>query len=296
MLIMNKHAYLILVHGSVEIYRILIRLIDDVRNDIFVHIDAKSDINQFTDIHPIHSKIYFVDRLKIYWGDVSQIKCELLMLQAAIQHGQYSYYHFLSGVDLPLKNQDYIHDFFDKHQGLEFVGYQEGKFVQKEIAYRIQTYCLFVKYFRSRYVLLSRFIKRVSFILCKLQQLGSFQRYSHVNFKKGANWVSITHHLATQLVQHKVEILNTYLYSFGADEIFIQTFLENSELKNNRYLPDSSEYESCMRLIDWDRGSPYTWTMTDIDELLASDRIFARKFSLEHMDVVKSIESYILYS
>lgn len=291
---MNRHAYLLIVHGSVEIYRVLIRLIDDVRNDIFVHVDTKSDLSQFADIHPKHSRLYFTERLKILWGDVSQVKCELLLLEEAMKHGQYSYYHFLSGVDLPLKSQDYIHDFFDKHQGLEFIGYQKEKNAQKEIAYRIQTYCFFVSYFRSKPVLLSRILNKTSLLLCKLQQLVSYQRYPEKIFKKGANWVSITHNLALGLVQNKTDILRTYRYSFGADEIFIQTFLENSELRNNRYLPDSSEYESCMRLIDWNRGCPYTWTLADLDELLSSERIFARKFSVEHMDIVRAIESNIL--
>ena len=32
------------------------------------------------------------------------------------------------------------------------------------------------------------------------------------------------------------------------------------------------------RLIDWNRGSPYTFRQADFQELMASDCMFARKF------------------
>lgn len=38
---MEKHAYLIMAHGNFRILRCLLELIDDFRNDIFIHIDAK---------------------------------------------------------------------------------------------------------------------------------------------------------------------------------------------------------------------------------------------------------------
>ena len=37
-----KHAYLILAHHEPEVLRLLLTLIDDARNDIYLHIDARS--------------------------------------------------------------------------------------------------------------------------------------------------------------------------------------------------------------------------------------------------------------
>ena len=39
---MNKHAYLIVAHNNFYILEKLIRLIDDTRNDIYLHIDKKT--------------------------------------------------------------------------------------------------------------------------------------------------------------------------------------------------------------------------------------------------------------
>ena len=44
-----------------------------------------------------------------------------------------------------------------------------------------------------------------------------------------------------------------------------------------------------MRLIDWRRGNPYVWRDEDYDELIHSDRIFARKFSSKYMGIVRKI-------
>lgn len=38
---MKKHAYLIIAHNDFEILENLIILLDDMRNDIYIHIDVK---------------------------------------------------------------------------------------------------------------------------------------------------------------------------------------------------------------------------------------------------------------
>ena len=39
-----KHAFLIMAHGSLPLLRVLLSMLDDERNDIFLHIDRKSDM------------------------------------------------------------------------------------------------------------------------------------------------------------------------------------------------------------------------------------------------------------
>ena len=40
----------------------------------------------------------------------------VLELRALLDRYNYEYYHLISGVDLPIKTQDDIHDFFNKHK------------------------------------------------------------------------------------------------------------------------------------------------------------------------------------
>ena len=50
------------------------------------------------------------------------------------------------------------------------------------------------------------------------------------------------------------------------------------------------EYEGNMRLIDWDRGNPYVWKSEDIDEILQSNKLFARKLSsTESRNLINSL-------
>ena len=64
----SKHAYCIIAHNDPALLKILIRTIDDKRNDIFLMIDKKADLNLFSDIKPQNSDLYFTERLNIKWG------------------------------------------------------------------------------------------------------------------------------------------------------------------------------------------------------------------------------------
>ncbi|EGP5552038.1 hypothetical protein DWT96_13310, partial [Enterococcus faecium] len=103
---MKKQAYLILAHGSLEIFSALIKTLDFKGNDIFVHIDKTTDEKNFIrEGNKLKSSnIFFIeDRYKIRWGDFSIVQAELALLKSAISIGEYSYYHLISGVDFPIK-------------------------------------------------------------------------------------------------------------------------------------------------------------------------------------------------
>ena len=115
-----KHAYLILVHNDFEILGQLIRAIDDERNDIYIHFDRK--VAHCPDCRTLHAGLMVLtERIDVRWGDVSVVRAEYALFDAAYRHGGYRYYHLLSGVDMPLKSQDYIHRFFEDNDGKEFI-------------------------------------------------------------------------------------------------------------------------------------------------------------------------------
>lgn len=57
---MPKHAYLILAHNDVPLLQTLVRCLDDSRNDIFIHWDAKS--GALPSLETEHSRLKFLDR------------------------------------------------------------------------------------------------------------------------------------------------------------------------------------------------------------------------------------------
>lgn len=108
-----KHAYLIIAHNEFEILKRLIQALDDERNDIYIHFDRK--LNHYPDCRTSYAKLTFLEeRMDVRWGDISVVDAEFALFDEAYRRGEYSYYHLLSGVDMPLKTQNYIHRFFEK--------------------------------------------------------------------------------------------------------------------------------------------------------------------------------------
>lgn len=70
----GKHAFCIMTHGKWGQLQTLISCIDDERNDIYLHIDAKS-YNAFLKAGKLKirkARLYFVDKpISVAWSDVS---------------------------------------------------------------------------------------------------------------------------------------------------------------------------------------------------------------------------------
>lgn len=278
----GKHAYLIIAHSNFLILEKLIRLLDDERNDIYVHIDKKAsewDISKYVGILQ-KSNILFIKREKIRWGSYSQINCELELLKAAsVKH--YDYYHLLSGVDLPLKTQDYIHAFFQAHAGKEFIHFDSKEYDPRNNA-RVKYYHFFKGVRTKPDLLITRVIIRmVSQLLVLMQMLLRVNRIKglELQLQKGANWFSITDSLVAYVLSKEDLIRKLFRYSSCGDEMFLQTLVWNSPFRERLFQTEGdNNYKACMRYIDWNRGKPYVWRSKDFNELMASEYLFARKF------------------
>ena len=119
----KRHAYLILAHKNFGQLRKLVELLDDPRNDIFIHVDGRADFDPAGwDKVCGYSALKFLEhRYMVHWGGVSIMRSELALLKEAASHGHYAYYHLLSGMDLPIKDQDTVHAFFERNSGSEFL-------------------------------------------------------------------------------------------------------------------------------------------------------------------------------
>lgn len=294
---MKKHAYLVIAHNEFYILERLLKLIDDDRNDIYLHIDKKVknfDFDYFKKIVK-KSKIYFTPRISVNWGECTQIKCELLLLKEATK-SKYSYYHLLSGVDLPLKNQDQIHEFFDNCGGKDFVHFCYHHEVDNHIIDRVKYHHLFLKYYRSSNRYKCFVSRKMHSITLKVQKLFKYSRINAEKFYYGANWFSITDDLARYVLKQENYILKRFKNTICADELFLQTIVHDSKFYDNLYLYEDDDYGQIMRYIDWKRGEPYTFMSDDFEELVNSGMCFARKFSTstkENKKIVDKIYNYL---
>ena len=279
---MKKHAYLIMAHNEFYILERLLKMIDDKRNDIYLHIDKKVKDFDFEYYRKIvkKSNLYFTPRIDVSWGRDTQIKCELVVLKEAIKK-KYDYYHLLSGVDLPLKNQDEIHKFFDNCGHKDFVHFCYHNPVNDHILDRVKYHHLFLKNIRSNNKIKLFFAQKMHSIVLRIQKLFKYSRIrsNEDMFYYGANWFSITDELARYVVSQEKFIWKLFKNTICTDELFVQTIVRNSKFYKNLYLNEDDNYAQIMRMIDWKRGQPYTFKKDDFDELMNSGMLFARKFS-----------------
>lgn len=284
----NHHAYMIMAHHRFDILEEILKDIDDERNDIFLHVDSKAADFETGRYKKLIKRAHFVivDRMDVHWGGFSQIQCVLMLLKIAVSFGYHSYYHFMVGVEFPLKTQNYIHKFFDTHSGYEFIGFDnyDNNYIE-----RVKYYHIFNEYARNN-TFFQKILNKIRIFIVIVQKCIHFdltKKYK-ISFKKGnANW-SITHELALYIISKEEEIKKIYKHSFCGDEVFIHTLVYNSKFWNNVY-DKKDEYLSSMRIVNWENKNN-RFCLDDLNILLDSGRLFARKIDgKDAIELIKKI-------
>lgn len=91
---------------------------------------------------------------------------------------------------------------------------------------------------------------------------------------KGSQWFSISDRMVHWLLTQETLIKKQFRFTNCADEMFLHSVAMTSPYRDSIINDD-------LRAIDWNRGEPYTYHVEDSDVLLATDRLFARKFDCE---------------
>lgn len=277
-----KHAYLILAHHEFGLLQTLIACLDDARNDIYVHIDRK--VKMLPDLHTEEAGLTVLkNRIDIRWADYSMVEAEFALFEAARQNGPYDYYHLLSGVDLPIKSQDFIHRFFEEHQGKEFIAFTNTT-TTPEIIRKVRRWHLFPHDFRNKSKL--KRILRAAFI--RIQERLGIERNRSIDFKKGSQWLSVTDSMVNYFLQHQCWARKIFTHTFCSDEIVFQTLCWQSPMREALY-NTSDDGLGCMRTIGWKGAQLMDWSAPDFDELAESFALFARKFNTTDMCFIQKI-------
>lgn len=270
---MQKHAYMIMCHDNFRLLQKLLILLDDKRNDIYLHIDKKAKAFDYQEISSCvkYATITFLKRINVNWGGYSQIRVELLLLKEATKK-EHTYYHLLSGADLPLKTQNEIYQFFEENDGKEFVSI-DNMTTKESFFNRIGRYHFFQDYIGRVIGYRSAVLEFLESLSLEIQKFFHVKRKTYVNTEiyKGTNWFSKTHQFAVYLLDREKDIHKYFGFGLCADELFLQTIIMNSPFRND-------VVNDCLRYVDWERGKPYTFSDEDFDLLMSSNKLFARKF------------------
>lgn len=300
---MKKHAYLIIAHNQFALLKELLKSIDDERNDIYIHIDKKIKNIESIKLKKVcnYSNIYFTERISVSWGSESLIKATMILLQNSTSNTQeYSYYHFISGQDFPLKSQDKIHNFFDEHQGYEFISCRKPSQAEME---RIKFYYPFQQIFGGR-TIFNKVGKRVSVFFQKVLSIDRTKEAYKV-YGIGSQWFSITNRMAEYIVSQEDKIKKYFYKGLCADEMFLQTLWLNAPFynENMRYHSERRNHPciqeiffDVVRAIDFSRGnieSPYVFDEKDYEMLIESNCCFARKMEEQKSkELIKKLSKF----
>ena len=266
-----RHAWLIIAHNEFDILQMLVSALDDSESDFYIHIDKKVKI--VPSIRAKKGRIEILkDRIDARWGDVSLIKAEFALFEAAVNKGNYSYYHIVSGTTLPLKSVADINVFFSSVGGKSVVtGLSMDDSYQETL--KCHRYNLFIRNMNSSSVVcrrVSQFFWKVSIAV---QRMLNIYTNKEKTFYKASQWLSLTKEAAELLVSRKDKILKTYRWSFCGDEYFVPSELMDSPLKEEVYNSDN------YLMHTMGRANAGTYHLSEWEELSKTDYLFARKFT-----------------
>lgn len=288
----DRHAYMIICHTNFDQLNLLLELLDDKRNDIYLHIDKKAKGYSIDTIrrHVHNAGLNVIKPMSVSWGGDTQIKVEISLLEAATKT-THQYYHLISGMDLPIKTQDEIHRFFADHSGTDFVALEKENphNLNKDFLYRVDYYYLFQNLMKGNR---DGRLAHLQMKHLRLQNKFRIRRSakSGLDFVMGSNWFSITHRTAVYVLDAYRKHRRSFRFTCCADEVFLQTLIAKSPFC------DSIEDDN-LRMIDWFRGNPYTYRAEDFDSLIAAppNRLFARKFDEKtDGDIIMKIHQHLL--
>lgn len=246
----TNQAIMVIGHGdSAPVLQETINVLDNEKIDFFIHWDKK---NLQPKLHSKKSKIFFVDPIEVRWGTDTQIKAELLLMQAVQRHGGYTMAHLISAADMPLMDANYFLNYFDGRKS--YLGFsQTPNNIGEDIVQRIKYY------WPDRDLKGHKLYIRL--FIAKNKLLGTDRLKDHtLQLYKGANWFSInTTYFDKVIMADKTP----FFHSFCADELFMQTILPELNWQDNK-VDDNTQ---AARYVDWGRGTPYTFKIDDVMEL-----------------------------
>lgn len=274
-------AYFIMAHNAPEQLRRLFELIHDRRNCYLLHIDKKAprDCHQAAaELAARHDNAHVMPARNVRWASYSVMAATLEGIQRLLALDS-RWHHFwnVSGQDLPLAPQDAIIDRLAREPRANYVETFEPA-SRWEDAER-----------RPRFLRLELPGLDSGFNVPKLR-LNRWQRLlGDDRYWGGSSYFTLSRVFCeAMLASPRLPAYRRFFrYSYTTDEIMLPTFIMNSPWRDT-VVADN------LRLIDFSEGTPRprTWTMADAPVVLASDKLFARKFD-PHVDaqIIEHVEA-----
>mgnify|MGYP001059342440 CR=1 FL=1 len=214
-------AFCIECHKYTPVLQELCRQLQHPEADIFIHVDAKSDIRDFAPLRPLARFIH--PRSKVYWGEYGQIDCMLKLLRATCS-GDYRYIAILSGDTLPLYPAETIRTVLREayDRGRQFISANPSITPEEADRIRRRRFCPDKSTFARR-------LLRIAMKCTMRADNPFFDRLPPL--EKGSQWIAITDRMRDFIFDYLAahpDFIPAFRYSHAADELFFHTLLGDS--------------------------------------------------------------------
>jgi glycosyltransferase involved in cell wall biosynthesis len=274
-------AYLILAHKNPSQLLRLVNALTTPDTYFFIHIDKKVKEEIFKSVITGANVFFCKNRKSVNWGGFSMVEATVELIGEMAEHtGFPDYVHLLSGQDFPLKSNEYVFSYFERHKGTDFMEY-----FTIPCANWTNGGLDRIKY---RWDIDRRGFERTP----ELRNGELHGSISDATPYGGSQWWSLTGECVAYIFdkcRRGDELYEFYRYTFIPDEMLFQTFVMNSKFKK-------TVKNSNLRKINWNSAvvSPKIWQTGDFSELSNSLSLFARKFD-ENEDklILNKMETYL---
>lgn len=268
-------VYLVMAHHRPDL---LSRLVETLTEDglVYLHLDKKFNLGEFQDAVLANRNVRLVQpRISVKWGGYSVVRATLCGLRQIREETDGSLYvSLLSGQDFPIKPTEQIRQHLRNRFGSEFIDYRP---LGNPGMFRVR-----IEGWHVHDLLRIQGVKRVNQWINTLVPTRRF--IPGLIPYVGIQWFTITREAIDEIFDflEKTPHFERFFRLVDIpDELFFQTLLLNSRLRDKV----TSDH---LRMLHWtSAGTPRVWEESDIDLLIGSPGLFARKF--ESADVLDSL-------
>lgn len=288
-----KVAFLNLCHCDPDVVsRVAKKLTENENFYMFIHVDLKSDENEFKKRLDHCERVIFIrNRVSVSWGSYSAIRATLeLMREASEYEVDFDRYVLLQNLDYPLKSNDQMMEFFEKNYDKEFIrACKIGK--SKDWHYRLK-YKLFHDYEDDFYKTDKSVMKKVFHGIKKIAKSIPVFSFNGVIVEKdgeypiyyGAAQWALTDECLKYILEFEKNhpIFNKKMEHIQfPDEEYFHTIVHNSDFKYRCIRYDEPERRW---LVNW-RNIHYfeypreitVFQQNDFERLIKREELFIRK-------------------
>lgn len=272
-------AHLVLAHAQPEHVARLVRRLTTPEDVVLVHIDRKADLLAFERAFAAAgvSPVVLERRYWVTWGGYGIVRATLALVRAALALDHpWTHAVLLSGADYPIRPTGEIQEFFAGQPDRSFLSWSfgGGPVVTDEERTGNATWYWSGDMERLLTWKVDVRGRRWHLPSARVPRVPKRRIPRGLTPAQGSGWWSLSREACDHLVRfmrRRPDVQWFFTFVFAADENVAQMVLLASGLRSRLVNED-------LRYMNWAGNSPPSLVLDDLEPMLASKKLFARKF------------------